>query len=156
MTYPLHAMFLLTIVAATGAVHAADSKPPAEIAFATREQYRACLDMEDKLKACRQALDAKIAENHASLQEMQREGDKIVATQANLQLYDDVRVREFNTMVERHNEHVKAINAHADAARAEELAYNADSREYNKRCAAMVFRIQGRDAVLKERKALVK
>ena len=120
--------------------------------FGTREQFRACMDEEDTLKARRQMLDQHLAENNAAMKQIQEEATAIVKLQRFLDLNNEDSVAAFNKRVEAHNKLVKRANERAVKFKDEEEKINEDTTDHNKKCAVLVFKVKDREAVLRERK----
>ncbi len=124
-----------------------------ELKFASREQYRACLDEEDAAKARLEAFERLTAENNATMFLIQTEAAALVEEQKNLLTASTMQIDAFTKKWETHNRFVKEANERAEKIKAEQDAFNAEMVEHNRKCATLVFRLTDRDAVLKERKA---
>lgn len=142
------ALLLMVLVKPT---FAADSEP--KDFKSSREQFRACLDKEDRLKALRKMLDEHIVEYNATISLIRTEAAALVDEQKNIDLADATQVDAFNKRSEKHNKLVKSSNERAGKLKVEEDTYNAESIKYNEGCAGRVVRIADREAVLKERNA---
>lgn len=130
------------------------SAQPAQVPkFSSREEYRACLAEEDKLKPQLPQLQAKLKKHNQELKRLQDEMNAHVATQPALDTTDQAAVDLFNAKMESLNQRGMALNDQVDGLNKEQLAYNTQAFEANKRCAGMVVTINDRDAVLKERSA---
>lgn len=143
--------FLLTVFSAAPVF--ATGAGANELQFFTREQYRACLDSEDRLKTLRQAIDGRVAENNQTMLRIQTEAKALFDGQKNVSPFDESQVNAFNKRIEEHNSAIAAANEHAAKLRAEQEAYHAASLEHNQRCGSLVVKMVDREAVLKERKA---
>lgn len=133
-------------------IFAADSEPK-DFKFSSREQFRACLDSEERLKALRKMLDEHITEYNATISLIGTEVTALVEEQKKIDLADAMQVDAFNKRTEKHNKLVKSSKERAGILKVEEDTYNAESMKYNERCAGLVFRMADREAVLKERHA---
>ncbi len=155
----LSALAFATALAATTA-HATTVKTgkpaasaPAARVYATREQLRSCMELEDGLKARRTALETTQAAHDRSVDALEAENAKIVEVQGNLDHDSDTAVQAFNLLVADHNVHVKQINEDAAKSREAAAAYNVDTLALNRQCASLVYRVDDMDAVMKERRA---
>jgi hypothetical protein len=148
---PLAAAVLLTVFSGAPAL-AADADPQ-ELQFFTREQYRACLDSEDRLKALRQVNEARVAENNQIMFRLQTGAKALFEEQKNVSPFDESQIDAFNKRLEEHNSAIAAANEDAVKLRAEHEAYHAESLEHNQRCGTLAVKLADREAVLKERKA---
>jgi len=153
---PLVAAFLWLAATSAGATTVKTGKPaasqPAARAWATRDQLRGCLDTEDALKARFKGVEAASDAHEKLFEQVEAESAKLETLQADLDHDSETAVRAFNALVQDHNLHVKQLNQDAADSRPVNQAYNADMAEYNHRCAALVYRLEDMDAVMRERK----
>lgn len=155
-----HLTLTLTLALAAGAAAATTvavtSKPaasqPAPHPYATRDQLRDCMDAEDALKAKRRALDATQATHEAHVNAFEAENAKIVEVQGQLDHDSPTAITAFNRLVSEHNVHVKDLNQEGADQQAAADSYNADALALNRQCAALVYRVEDMDAVMKERR----
>lgn len=136
-------------LAALNAVAAEPS--PKSPKFATREEIRGCMNSEEELSVSLKRLDGYISENRLALARMQAEAAEIAENQRRLDTTDEKAVDAFNTKVSDHNKRVQEVNSQAESFKVKGEAHNADSLAHNKRCATLVYRIDDRNAILKER-----
>ena len=151
---PLAALLALVPAAATTVKtgRPAASQPPAH-AFATREQLRACLALEDGLKERLRALEASNAAHQAMFDQVEAENARIDQARAQLDRDSDASMKSFNTLVKEHNQHVRRLNQDAADSRPAADAYNADMSAYNRQCGGQAYRSEDMDAVARERRA---
>lgn len=148
------AAILLTV--SIGAPPLAAGAQEKELQFFTREQYRACLDSEDKLKTVHQALDVRVAENNQIMLEIQNAAKALFEEQKKVSPFDESQINAFNKRIEEHNDSIATANEHAAMLRTEQEAFHAESLEHNQKCGSLVVKLADREAVLRERKAAVK
>ena len=166
MTSLRHALRLPAIALAAlaalcgGAAHATTVKTgkpaasqPAPRAYATRDQLRECMDIEDGLKTRRVALEASHVEHDRNVDALEVENAKIVEVQGQLDHESDTAVQAFNLLVSDHNVHVKQLNEEAARDHDVVAGYNADTLALNRKCAKLVYNVDDMDAVMKERRA---
>ena len=143
-------VLLLTMVSTTVFAAVYEPKP---LTYGTRDQYRACLESDDRIKAHGKQIAEFIAENNATMVQIQIEAATLVELQAAIATNNRQQVENFNRRIEEHNQLVKAANEHAERTKAELEAYNREMAEHNKRCSSLVYKMEDREAVQKERKA---
>ena len=88
-----------------------------------------------------------------AISDAQAENDKIVEIQAQLDHDSQTAVNAYNLLVTQHNVRTDELNKEAREMTVQGQAFNADSLALNKRCAALAFRVDDLDAVMRERKA---
>ena len=121
--------------------------------YATRDQLRECMDLEDALKARRKALDEADQAHEAQLTAIQAEDQKIVDVQAELDRGSSTAITAFNLLVSDHNAHVKTFNKEREQLQAATDTFNDDSLALNRKCSKMAYNVEDMDAVMKERRA---
>jgi peptidoglycan hydrolase CwlO-like protein len=119
----------------------------------TREQYRACLDDEEALRAQRAALLKNTTTHNTELKRLQSEIDALVATQDQVMAEGGESIKVFNTKLEALNARAQAINRLGDEYDREQADHNARAKELNARCAGLPISFKDRDAVFTERAA---
>lgn len=119
----------------------------------TREQYRACLDEEEALRAQRAALLKNSTAHNAELKRLQSEIDALVATQDQVMAEGGEAIKAFNTKLEALNARAQVINRRGDDYDREQADHNARAKELNARCAGLPTSFKDRDAVFTERAA---
>ena len=129
----------------------AASQPPAR-AWATRDQLRECMNIEDGLKTRFKAIEVTNAAHEKMFDQVEAENTKLRDLQAQLDHDSDVSVGAFNALVKEHNQHVKALNQDAADSRPVNDAYNDDMMAFNHKCSSLVYRVDDMEAVIKERK----
>ena len=122
-----------------------------ELQFFTREQYRACLDSQEKLTAQRQTLDNAFADNNAMMLRIQADAKSLVDLQKSVSPYDESQIKNFNKRIEEHNSVIALANEQVVKLKADQEAYHAASLEHNKSCVGLMVKTADRDAVLQER-----
>ena len=146
----------LLLAAPTGATTVKTGKPaaaqPPARAWATRDQLRECMAIEDGLKTRFRAIEATNAAHEKMFDQVEAESGRLRDLQAQLDHDSDVAVGAFNALVKEHNQHVEALNEDAAQSRPVSDAYNDDMLAFNHRCSALVYRVDDMEAVVKERK----
>ncbi|MEO8153139.1 MAG: hypothetical protein ABI605_08730 [Rhizobacter sp.] len=121
--------------------------------YATRDELRGCMNADDALKATRKKVNENMARNQASLATVQLEAVELVDEQRRVDATDNTAIDAFNDKMAAHNKRVEQVNAQASVFKAGSDAYNDELLEYNRRCSTLVYRIDDRNAILKEREA---
>lgn len=147
----LTAASLLTVL--SGAPAPAAGAEAQELQYFTREQYRACLDSEERLKTMRQAIDGRVAENNQMMLRIQTDAKALFDEQKKVSPFNESQISAFNKRIEEHNNAIAAANELAVMLGTEQEAYRAESLEHNQRCGSLVVKMADREAVLEERKA---
>ncbi len=129
----------------------AASQPPAR-AWATRDQLRECLDIEDGLKTRFKAIEASSAAHEKMFDQVEAENAKLRDLQSQLDHDSDTSINAFNALVKDHNQHVKALNQDAADSRPANEAYNDDMLAFNHQCSHLVYKVDDMELVMKERK----
>ncbi|WP_426338407.1 hypothetical protein ACN9MZ_18435 [Pseudoduganella sp. S-14] len=119
--------------------------------ISSRDEYRACLDQQEKLSPRLKLLNTKRDEHNADLKKLQDEAKAHVATQAALDLYDQAAVDAFNARLDELNQRGDALNARSEAFDKDMADYNSTVTALNQRCAGMVVSTRVHDSVLKLR-----
>jgi len=119
----------------------------------TREQYRACLDEEEALRAQRATLLKNTTTHNVELKRLQSEIDALVATQDQVMAEGGEAIKAFNAKLEALNARAQAINRRGDEYDREQADHNARAKELNARCAGLPISFKDRDAVFAERAA---
>lgn len=154
-------LILAALACACAAAVPAATKPSATSAapavpYATRDQLRECLDMEDDLRKRHDEIDKWNAAHAAALAEVEAQGAKIDAAQAGLDHSSQTAITAYNQLIADYNARNKALRAEADAFQATTDAYNDASLASNRKCSNNVYSLSDMDAVAKERKAAAK
>ena len=152
----LPALVSLLVIGTAGATTVktgkpAASQPPARV-FATRDQLRECMAVEDGLKTRFKAIEVSNAAHEKMFDQVEAENTKLRELQAQIDHDSDTSVNAFNALVKDHNAHVKALNQEAADSRPVSDAYNDDMVAYNHQCSQLVYRVDDMEAVMKERK----
>jgi hypothetical protein len=121
--------------------------------YSSKEEFKACLDQEDKIAEAKSNLFRRVREHEADLKAKQDESRAHADSQANLNTSDEQAVDRFNLKVKELNDRADAINQRGESLMKEQQSHNALVASHNKRCAGMVVRMTDREAVLKERQA---
>lgn len=138
---------------AASASRAASAPPSVGRLYATRDQLRECMNLEDGLKARRKALEAAHDAHDAQLTAIQAEDTKIVDVQGRLDRDSDTATTAFNLLVADHNAHVKEYNQESEGMRAASDAFNDEVATVNRKCSKMAYDVDDMNAVMKERRA---
>lgn len=118
---------------------------------ASREEYRACLDLQVRLKAQLESLDGHVAENNNRIALLRADAMALAERHQNMSPSDPSQFEAFNKQLEMHNSNVVAASEQAERVKEEREAYHLRTVEYNKICSTLVVRLEDRDAVLNER-----
>ena len=146
---PLLVVSSLLLAATAGA---ASGKPSKETAFATREQLRACLDLDDAMKARRRDIEAVAAEHNRKFDANDAEDARLVEMEAKLDRSDKDAILAFNKAVTAHAQHTRDLNQEAEAQEAGVKAFEADKAAMDDQCGGLSYRPADVDAVNKERR----
>jgi hypothetical protein len=119
----------------------------------TREEYRACLEEQERMAPKLSVLKARHVEHNADLKSLQDESKAHAETQSTLDSYDQEAVDAYNAKSDTLNLRAEELNKRAEKYDKEMAEYNASISAMNKRCAGMVFLLRDRDAVARERAA---
>jgi hypothetical protein len=153
---PLLVLVCALIAGTAGATPVKTGKPAASQAparvFATRDQLRECMAIEDGLKVRFKAIEVSNAAHEKMFDQVEAENTRLRELQAQIDHDSGTSVNAFNALVKDHNAHVKALNQEAADSRPAGDAYNDDMLAYNRQCAPLVYRVDDMEAVIKERK----
>jgi hypothetical protein len=154
--FPLLALVSLLVAGTSGATTVKTGKPAASQAparvFATRDQLRECMAVEDGLKTRFKAIEVTNAAHEKLFDQVEAENTRLRELQSQIDHDSDTSVNAFNALVKDHNAHVKALNQEAAESRPVSDAYNDDMVAYNHKCSPLVYRVDDMEAVIKERK----
>jgi hypothetical protein len=131
---------------------AATVKGPVAGTYATRDQLRECLALDDGLKARLHAMEAAAALHNQRFDANEAEGVKLVEMKARLDRSDKAAIQAFNQAVQEHNAHLQQVDDEATASDAATKALNADQAAADQKCGPLTYRPADMDAVMKERK----
>lgn len=120
----------------------------------TREEYRACVEEQEKMAPKLSVLKVRHVEHNADLKSLQDESKAHAETQLTLDSYNQEAVEAFNAKSDTLNLRAEELNKRAEKYDKEMAEYNASVSAMNKRCAGMVFLLRDRDAVARERAAV--
>jgi len=138
--------------AATKPAAKATSAAPAS-PYATRDELRACLDIEDDLKKRHDEIDRLNAAHDAAIADSKAQMAKIDAAEAQLDHSSQTAITAYNLLVSAYNARNKALRNDETAFRATTDAYNDASLAANRKCSNNVYSLGDMDAVAKERQA---
>lgn len=124
--------------------------------LSTRDEYRACFQEADSLKAQRDALNAQSEDHNANLKRVQDEMHAHVAKQPLSGQSDDIEVNAFNEKMDSLNARINASNMEAERLNLELYKFNTKIAAVHQRCAGMVVTYGDHQAVMKERREPVK
>ena len=143
---------VVTCLVWSQAASAATAKAPVAGTYATRDQLRECLNLDDGLKARMHAMEAASVVHNQKFDANQAEGARLVDMKAKLDRSDKAAIQAFNQAVQDHNAHLKAVDDEAVASDAAQKAYALDQAAADQKCGSLTFRPADMDAVVKERK----
>ena len=151
---PLRIPFLVVtcLVFSQAAPAAAAKGAPAAGTYATRDQLRECLSLDDSLKARLHAMEVATAAHNQKFEASEVEGTKLVEMKAKLDRSDKAAIQAFNQAVQEHNVHLQLMDEEAVASDAATQALNADQAAVDQKCGPLTYRPADMDAVVKERK----
>lgn len=141
-----------SLMAANACGQPADAGSPVSAPrLATKEEYRACLDAQDRLEEQRTALtDAE--------RKLQSQASRVQAADADLaaqlkkhQPSNNAERASYNRAVEVRNRHVDTLNREARALQAAQDAFNRRVFDSNARCLGLMVSSEVADAVAAER-----
>ena len=135
-----------------GAIAATAKAAPAAGTYATREQLRECLALDDGLKARLHAMEVAAAAHNQKFEASEVEGTQLVEMKARLDRGDKAAIQAFNQAVQEHNVHLQQMDEEAVASDAATKALNADQAAADQKCGPLTYRPADMDVVLKERK----
>lgn len=125
----------------------AQAQAPREV---TRDELRVCMISEGQLATRSQAVEARAKGNRdegdairAEAQQLAQEQKRIVA--------DNGPMDRFNRKVKAHNARVQLARTEADSVRGELEATNQALVAYNQQCGGISYRVEDKEAILKER-----
>ncbi len=126
--------------------------PASKDKLVTRDELRACMNSESELTTRRQALDARADQNRdegaairTALKELVDEKKRLDADP------NEVRTARFDRQVKAHNARVKTVEEKVEALRVDLDTFNKALLAYNDQCGGISFRMEDKDAILKER-----
>ena len=131
---------------------AATAKAPVMGTYATRDQLRECLALDDGVKSRQHALEAATVAHNQKFDANEAEGAKLVEMKAKLDRSDKAAILAFNQAVQEHNAHLQQVDEEAVAADLATKALNADQAALDQKCGSLTYRPADMDAVTKERK----
>jgi uncharacterized coiled-coil DUF342 family protein len=140
------------LLAAFSLAAVAQQKPEARTL--TRDEFRACLDSQDQLKARADTIKPKIAKLKEEQAAIKTEDDELVAEKERIadSSFPGTRDR-FERKVRAHEMRAKSSEDQGKALNAEVAQINKEQDDYNARCGIVTVRPADRDAVMKEREA---
>ena len=131
---------------------AATAKTTTAGTYATREQLRECLNLDDGLKARMQAMQAATLAHNQKFDANEREGARLVEMKARLDRSDKAAILAFNQAVQDHNLHLQQVDDEAVASDVANKTWVADQAAVEQKCGPLTYRPADMDAVTKERK----
>ena len=145
-------LVVTSLVLLHGAAAAATKGAPATGTYATRDQLRECLALDDSLKTRLRDLEAAGKARNDQFDANEAEGKRLVEMKAKLDRSDKAAILAFNQAVQDHNAHLKQVDDEAAASDAANKAYTADQAAADQKCGPLTYRPADMDAVTKERK----
>jgi hypothetical protein len=143
---------LVTCLVFSQGASAATTKAPLAGTYATRDQLRECLSLDDDLKVRLHAMEAATVAHNQKFDANEVEGAGLVAMKARLDRSDKSAIQAFNQGVQDHHLHLQQVDDEAAAADVADKALNADRAEVDRKCGPLTYRPADMDAVMKERK----
>ena len=122
-----------------------------EPVHSSRQEYRACLDLQERLTSQLKILQDHVAENNNTIALLRDAAKALAEKHQDVSPFDTSQVDDFNALMEEHNNKVEAASKEAERVKGEHEAYHLQSVEYNKTCATLAVSLDDRDAVLHER-----
>ncbi len=152
MTPSRFTLLVVTCLMWSQGADAATAKAPVAGTYATRDQLRECLALDDGLKARMRAMEAAAVLHNQKFDANEAEGAKLVEMKAKLDRSDKAAIAAFNQAVQDHNTHLQQVDDEAVASDAATKALNADQSAVDQKCGSLTYRPADMDAVMKERK----
>lgn len=146
---PHRGAFLALAALAAGAALAQTQPAPRVV---SRDELRACMATEATFPARRQALQTRNQMQNELGAQLQADTQALEAEKKDAE-GDARKMERFNRKVKAHNEKFDAARAALAAFNADMEALNKDIEAHNAKCAAIAFRPEDREAILKERAA---
>lgn len=141
------------LLLAQGAVAAsAKATQTASGTYATREQLRGCLNLDDDLKTRMHAMETASVAHDRKFEANEAEGARLVDMKARLDRTDKSSILAFNQAVQTLNQHRQEVDDEAAAADTAAKAYAADRAAMDQKCGPLTYRPADMDAVMKERR----
>ncbi|NRF68366.1 hypothetical protein HLB44_15335 [Aquincola sp. S2] len=129
------------------------AQPAPKPRVSTRDELRACLQEEDKIKPQQASLNQRMRDHNIEMKRFQDNMQALVAEQPKVDTSDQAAVDAFNARMDALNNRVAELNLLGRQLNEEQAELNGRINTMNKRCAGMVVSFADRDAVLKERAA---
>lgn len=145
-------LVVICLMLSQGAPAATAAKATVAGTYATRDQLRDCLNLDDGLKARLHAMEAAAAAHNQKFDANEAEGAKLVDMKAKLDRSDKAAILAFNQAVNEHHAHLKDVEDEAITADATSKVYTADQAAADQKCGPLTYRPADMDAVMKERK----
>lgn len=131
---------------------AATAKAPVAGTYATRDQLRECLALDDGLKTRLRAMETATGAHNKQFDANEIEGARLVETKAKLDRSDKAAIQAFNQAVQAHNAHLQEMDEEAVTADVATQAMNTEQAAVDQKCGSLTYRPADMDAVMKERK----
>ncbi|MBI3230741.1 MAG: hypothetical protein HYZ45_11375 [Burkholderiales bacterium] len=144
---------LALLAAPAYSVPGANSERERALKHATREQLRVCDLAESQLKRQQQEVNQAIAANTMLRNQIRVAQAQLDESQKQLNTMDGDAVLDFHAKESAHQRLVAEYQEQARQAQAASEAYNKAADDYNQGCAQMVFRLEDRKALQRERAA---
>lgn len=140
------------LLAANAFGQPADAGPPASAPrLATKDEYRACLDAQDRLEWQRAALTDAEKKLQSQAAKVQAADTDLAAQLKKHQPSNQAERASFNRAVETRNRQVDILNREARALQAAQDAFNRRVFDSNARCLGLMVSSEVADAVTAER-----
>ena len=121
----------------------------------TRDELRACMNSDSEQAVRRKALDQRNEQNRAEAAAIRAEAEQMTAEQKRIE-EDHGSMDRFNRRVKTHNARVQVARASAESFRTDLESLNKALVAHNERCGGVSFRIEDKEAILKERESAPK
>ena len=125
----------------------AQTRPAREV---TRDELRACMNSESQLATRSQAVEARAKGNRDEGDAIRAEAQQLADEQKRI-VADNGPMDRFNRKVKAHNARVQVARTEADSVRGELEATNKALIAYNEQCGGISYRVEDKEAILKER-----
>jgi hypothetical protein len=152
MSSPRIPFLVITSLMLSQGAFAAGAKATVAGTYATREQLRECLGLEDGLQARMHAMEAATVAHNQKFDANEAEGARLVEMKAKLDRSDKAAIVAFNQAVTEHNQQLQQGDDEAAASDAATKAYAAERAAVDQKCGPLTYRPADMDAVTKERK----
>lgn len=143
-----------SILFAMLAFHGAQAQTkPAKMA--TLDELRDCMSSESELAIRRQATEARAKQNRDEADSIRAEAEEMAVEQKRI-LESQGSRDKFDRRVKTHNARIQTAQANAESFRTDLEAFNKALSHHNDLCGGIAFRVEDKEAILKERGSATK